>query len=185
MTIRSIADLPFLERDPLDLLALDIHDQLHDDLRGQPAGPDLDYYGYGYARVDELWLTCEEDPEPLPPVRDALLLGLHAAEDSEPLAGDILLEFWIDGAGEDGEDLAITALLSRFLEIWLPRVSSDERAIVLALCNPQRATIARPLLPGGQPIFYAAGDVTSWLDVPEDPSEPAMLRLTAGAWRKA
>lgn len=176
MIIQSIADLPFQEQDPLRLLAIDVDNA--------PATPDLEYYGYGYARVDELWLTCEHAPEPLPPVRDALLLALHSADDSAPLDDDVLLEFWLDGAGENGEDLAITALLSRFLDVWLPRVSTDERAIVLALCNPHRATIARPRIPGGQPLYYASGDVTSWLDMHDDPTQSAVLRLIADAWQQ-
>ena len=181
--ISSIADLPFDEQDPLTLLGFDVH--------GERTDPDMDFYGFGYARVDELWLTCEGDPEPLPPVRDALLLALHVAphdeeEDDEPLADDVLLEFWIDEPdGEGNDDYALTALLSRFLELWLPRVSSDESAIVLALCNPHGAVIARPSLPGGQPIYYATGDVISWLDEPEDPAAPAVLRLTADAWHRA
>lgn len=180
--ISSIADLPFHEQDPLTLLGFDVH--------GERTDPDLDYAGFGYARVDELWLTCEGDPESLPPVRNALLLALHTADDddddAEPLADDLLLEFCIDEPdGEGNDDYSLTAMLSRFLEIWLPRLSSDESAIVLALCNPRGTVIARPPLPGGQPIYYAAGDVISWLDQPDDPAEPAVLRLMADAWHRA
>lgn len=176
MTIHTIADLPIQEQDPLRLLGIDVHNA--------PSAPDLEYYGYGYARVDELWLTCADAPEPLPPVRDALLLALHSADDSPPLDNDILLEFWIDGAGENGEDLAITTMLSRFLDIWLPRLSTDERAIVLALCNPQGATIARPRAAGGKPIYHAIGDVTSWMDIPDDATQSAVLRLIADEWQR-
>ena len=61
----------------------------------------------------------------------------------------------------------MTAPLSAFLAVWLPRIRGDERAVVLALCNPHEALIRGPAASAGAPLHYALGDVESWLD-PDD-----------------
>lgn len=178
--IQSIADLPFRERDPWALLNLDTR-------ADAPAAPDLEYYGYGHARVGEIWLTTYDAPDPLPPVRNARLMALHTPDDAEDHGDDLLLEFWIDPvtceeAGED-EDYAISVMLSRFLEIWLPRVRGDGSAVVLALCNPHHTRLTRPAGLGGATIHYPLGNVTSWRDEAVDfLGGPGALRLTADAW---
>jgi len=134
MTIR---ELPFRERPVRELLNLD----------GRRAEPDHAYAGYGWARVDEIWLGEHA-------VRDALVLGLHTADDAEPLGNDVELEFELPNRGP------VSVLASTFLAKWLPELPKAS-AIVLALCNPHRAPlhVVTPV-----PLYYAHGDVESWLD---------------------
>lgn len=195
MSIRSIADIPFRERDPFALLNLT---PLTPGLRGDEVGdegPDLDYAGFGYARVGELWLATHDDPEPRP-VRHALLLALHTPDDAEAHDGDLLLEFWPEGArdqpeggdddDEDDEDdePVVQVMLSRFLDVWLPRISSDERAIVLAVCNPHHTLLSRSPSLRSVPMHYPLGDTTSWCEEPADfLAGGGSLRLLADAWR--
>lgn len=146
-----IAELPFHERPVLELLHLD------DPSR---AAPDLDYAGFGHARIDRVALGDVI-------VEDALLLAVHSADDGEPLADDVELEFVLG-------DRSVTVLLSAFLDVWLTRLASGARAIVLVMCNPHRATIP----PVGVPLYYAVGDVDSWLD-------DGIVRLVAETWRTA
>ena len=167
--IRSIAEIPFVERDPLDLLNLaEYRDEV-----------DSDYYEYGYTRVDSVSLVQRGDAEPLPIVRDALILALHSADEGEFMAEDIELEFF---AEEVEDDYSVTVLLSDFLSKWLPVVSGGERSIVLALCNPHRATVARPEHYGDTPIYYAIGDVESFLDYTDG---RRIIALVADEWRIA
>jgi hypothetical protein len=147
--ISSLAELPFRERPVLELL----------NLTEDRDRPDPDYAGFGWARVARLRL------EPGPVVEDALLLALHSADHGGPLE----LEFVLD----DGSAIAP---LPAFLDAWLPRLRGDERAIVLAMCNPHRALPARPASAGGAPLHVALGDVESWLDDGE-------LCLTADDWK--
>lgn len=149
-----IADLPFRERPVLELLHLDEDRDL----------PSRAYAGFGWAQVDELWLAVGADDGA--PVRDALVLALHSADDGEVLPGDIELEFELPGA-------PVTVLASDFLARWLPALP-PARAIVLALCNPHGATLRRP--PGAVvPIHYGRGDVESWRD-------GERILLTAESW---
>lgn len=155
MTVRAILELPFVERDPLDLLGFD----------GDRDTVDLDHAGFGWTRIDRVWL---DGGRAIVPVDDALLLGLHAADDGEVLADDVELEFQLDGG-------AVAALLSAFLDRWLPQLPATE-AIVLALCNPHRARLPAR----ARPIHYGLGAVDAWLDVHDD-----RLRLVAEAWLTA
>jgi hypothetical protein len=147
--IETLGELPFHQRPALELL----------NLREDRDRPDPDYAGFGWARVARLRL------EPGGVVEDALLLALHSADDGAPLE----LEFVLD----DGSAIAT---LPAFLDAWLPRVRGDERAIVLAMCNPHRALPPRPAAAGAVPVHVALGDVESWLDDGE-------LCLTADAWK--
>jgi hypothetical protein len=182
MSIRSIADIPFRERDAFALLNLS--PGLHADPEG--GGPDLEYAGFGYARVGELWLAAHGDAEPRP-VREVLLLGLHTPDDAEPHDGDLLLEFWPEGdpdaAGDGGDEPVVQVMLSRFLAAWLPRISRDERAVVLAVCNPHHTTLPRAPALGGVSMHYPLGDTTSWYEAPADRlAGPGVLELVADAW---
>jgi hypothetical protein len=155
----KIAELPVHER-PIDEL-LDLEDR-----------PDInrDYAGYGWARVDEIWLDSR-DTGRLRRVRDAVVLALHAADDGEALADDVELYFELPDAAP------VTVLASQFLAAWLPRLPAA-RAVVLALCNPHGATLRRP---AGMnvPLHYATGDVAAWIDFDED----SRIRLAAdGTW---
>ena len=107
MPVLTIAELPFRERPVLELLAL----------LAERAAPDHDYAGYGWARVDRLWLATGDDRGQ--PLDDALVLALHSADDGEPLADDIELEFELPG------EPPVAVLASLFLDRWLPRLPSD------------------------------------------------------------
>jgi hypothetical protein len=160
--IERIGDLPFHPRPPLELLGL-TH-ALGDGV------VDVDYTGFGWARVDHLWLA---DASTRFALEDALVLALHSADDGEPLADDVELEFVIES------DTSVTVLASAFLERWLPRLPAAS-AIVLAMCNPHRAHLTAPAAAGTTPLFHGLGDVDSWLDH-ADHGTPS-LRLTAAGW---
>jgi hypothetical protein len=145
----KILELPFRERDVRELLNLDVERE----------APDHDYAGYGWARVDEVWLDDQ-------PVRDALLLALHSADDGEALADDIELEFELPGSAP------VSVLLSTFLDKWLPQLPRASTT-VLALCNPHRAALRGP-------FTYAMGDVESWLD--HDDAGDRIRLASQGGW---
>lgn len=156
----TILELPFVERDARELLNLD----------GERAEPDHDYAGYGWARVGEIWLGAGDGA--LTSVRDALVLALHTADDAEPIPDDIDLEFELPGRRP------AAVLASLFLAKWLPRLP-QESAIVLALCNPHHAQLRRPA-EAKVPLYYATGDVHSWLDRDDNGDR---IRLAAeGSW---
>jgi hypothetical protein len=140
-----VADLPFRERPLLELLNLD----------GDRDEPDADYAGYGWARAGHLWLATERGAPQR--VDDALVLALHTADDAEAMRDDIDLEF------ELPDRRPVAVLASLFLAVWLPKLPRDPTAVVLALCNPHRARLLPPAVAPG-PVWYAHGDVTSWID---------------------
>lgn len=168
--IRSIDQLPFHERPPLEVLHLD---------HARDA-PDLEATGFGWAQLDQIWLAGRDGSER--PVDRALVLAIHAAEEPEELTDDVELEFFVE---EVAQGYSVTVLLSAFLERWLPRVSGGgERAIVLAMCNPHHARIPRPTCAAaGIPVHYAFGDVDSWLEA--GGSGRQQIRLEADAWHTA
>ena len=155
----KIGELPFHERPVLELLNLHEH-------RDEP---DANYAGYGWAKVPAVWLSDDSDSSTR--VDDALVLALHSADDAEPIAGDIELEFELPGAAP------VSVLASQFLAQWLPRLPSA-RAIVLALCNPHRAALQPTAT---TPMFYALGDVESWLETTDDAQRIHLV--TDGEWR--
>jgi hypothetical protein len=154
----KIAELPFHERPVLELL----------NLLGGRSTPDHDYAGYGWARVGKVWCVGAANAYS---VDDALVLAIHTADDAGAIAGDIELEF------ELPDHPPVSVLASAFLERWLP-VLPRASAIVLALCNPHRATLVRPAAVT-VPVHYALGDVTSWLDH-DDGGE--RIELVADSW---
>lgn len=157
--ITSIADLPFVERPVIELLALDRDE------------PDPEYAGFGWARVPEVWLEAEDAAAVV--VRDALVLAIHSADDAEPLDGDVDLAFEIDGR-------AFAVRLSAFLDRWMPSLPRDAGAIVLALCNDHGAVLARRPVLGDAALWYPVGATTAWLDV-----DTGRIRLVADAWKEA
>lgn len=157
MTIR---ELPFVERPVRELLHLEV----------PRAAPDPDYAGYGWARVPEVWLDEQR-------VTDALVLAIHSADDSEPLADDIELEFELPG------NKPVSVLATMFLAVWLPLLPRAS-AIVLALCNPHHAVLRRPAA-AWAPVFLAMGDVESWLDVALRHDRADRIRLASKAgWQR-
>ena len=154
----KIAELPFHERPVIELLHLEA-----------PGAVDTQYAGYGWTRVDRIWLA--PDDRPAQPVDDALVLALHSADDGEPMADDIELEFELPGGG------SVLVLASMFLAKWLPLLPQEPQAVVLAMCNPHRARLAAPV--PGRTLYYGQGDVDSWLD---DDDRGTRIRLAAPVW---
>jgi len=155
-----IDELPFRQRPPLELLHLD--EERH--------APDAGYAGFGWCRVAAVELADAAGARSL---ADAVIVAVHTPDDAEPVDGDLELEFELEPGGA-----SVTVLLSDFLVRWLPRLRGDARAIVLCACNPHRTSLPRPLAAGATPLWYAHGDVESWLD------EDGRLRLVAGAWKE-
>jgi hypothetical protein len=137
----TVADLPFRARPLRELLNLAVDRD----------APDHDYAGYGWARGQHVWLATEQGAPRR--VDDALVLALHTADDAEAMPDDIELEF------ELPDHAPVAVLASLFLAVWLPKLPRDASAVVLALCNPHRAALRAPA-----PLWYAHGDVTSWID---------------------
>lgn len=134
----KILELPFRERPVRELLHLD----------EDRDAPDVEYAGFGWARVDEIWLDEQC-------VRDVLVLALHASDVGTPLADDIVLGF------ELAATQSVTALASAFLDKWLPALPRTD-VVVLALCNPHRAELRKPA--AAPTLYYADGNVDSWID---------------------
>ena len=157
MPLPTIAQLPFPEGDPVEILRLDREDP--------------DFTGTGHCRLDEVWLESRSGAAPVA-VASALVLALHSPEEPEAVADDLELEFYEQG---------VTVLLSRFLAVWLPRVWKGDPTIVLALCNPLHTVVPAPPAAGGVPVWLGLGDVVSFLDEDEDGGR---VRLVADDWRK-
>lgn len=121
---------------------------------GQSAGQSA---GQGAGQSERLNAVDEGQRAPLQ-VPGARVFALHSADDGEPYPDDIDLEFWVD------DDTAIVVSLARFLERRGGALIGGARALVLALCNPYRARLSRPV--GiDVPIFYAEGDVVAYFEI--------------------
>jgi hypothetical protein len=145
----KILDIPFRERPAVELLALD-------------RDGDPDYAGYGWTRVDRVWLTIGYKWWRRR-LDDVLIVAIHAADDGKPHDDDVELDF------EVGTTVA-TADATAFVAQWLPRLPAAKH-VVLVMCNRHRARLA---IPG---VYYGMGDVRAWLD----PSDRILLE--ADAWR--
>lgn len=151
--VGSILELPFAEQEPLALLGF----------ADDRATVDVDYAGFGWARVDRIWL---DDGATVRPVDDALVIALHSADDGEVLADDVELELAVPGG-------AVTVLCSAFLDRWLPRLPATG-PLVLALCNPHRARLPAR----SRALHVGLGMVDAWHDLDTD-----RIRLVAEGWR--
>jgi hypothetical protein len=186
---RSVLELPFARQPLFPLLGFD--------LERKREVVSLEYTGYGWCRPARLWLHATREGRSVC-VEEPLVLALHSADDGPALAGDILLEFALAGQAP------VAAPLSLFLARWLPRLLGElgeagdaagaaGRPIVLALCNPHRAELARPEAAAGRPVHYALGDVDSWLDLeepaalrgPDEKEAGGRMRLCADQWHVA
>ena len=163
--IQSIGDIPFRQRPVRELLNLDVARD----------APDPDYAGFGHARTAEVVLESRDGTRRV--VAEPLIVAVHSDDDPELLTDDLEIAF------DDGDpDGGVAVLLSDFLRVWLPRLRGDERAIVLVACNPHRARLPRPANAADIPVFYALGDVESWL---QGDDHRQNLHLVAEAWRTA
>jgi hypothetical protein len=158
VAIASVLELPFSERP--------VHELLHfDDDR---VDVDRQYAGFGWSRVDRIWLGSSQGGE-LVAVDDALVLALHSADGAPPTPDDIDLEF------ELPEQAPVIVNAKLFLERWLPRLP-DASAIVLAMCNPHHAQLG---FPTARPVWYPTGDAESWID---DANGGRLEILADGSW---
>lgn len=182
--IQRIADIPFPEKHPLDLL--------HLTTLSADGGPDLDYAGFGYASAPLLNLLSLDTNHASFRVRDVLLVGLHAVDDLPDDVDDIELLFEFPPEDDEDEELVITAPLAKFLEIHLPPLlaTSPAREVVLAVCNPHQWPIHKPECLKDRPLYVPYGDVTSHMMIEADekglPTMVALdsVRLEAVAWQK-
>lgn len=158
--VRTIGDLPFVERPVLELLGFEAERET----------VDLDYAGFGWARVERLWLATRDGAAAPRRIDRPLVLALHSADDGEALPDDVELEFVLD-------DRSVTARLSAFLARWLPRLPAPG-PIVLAMCNPHGAVLPPIAAAGGRDVHCAMGPVDAWLHDDD-------LHLVADAWREA
>lgn len=110
-----IADLPFREVPPLELL------NLHVD-RDEP---DPDYTGFGWCRASVALNDRVVD--------GALILALHTVEGGGGADGDLDLEFFLTA------DRSVVVSLRKFLEVWRPRLGAGP--CVLSVCNPRRIAL--------------------------------------------
>jgi hypothetical protein len=154
---RTIGELPFHERPVVELLALD-------------RGGDPEYAGYGWARVERLYLATDgRRPRRL---EDVLVVAVHATDDGPALADDVELTFELP---PDGDKVRVHA--SAFLERWLPRLPRA-RAIVLAMCNEHGAALRCPAA-ATAPVHYGIGNVYAWQEL----DRAGRIRLLADDWR--
>ncbi|TPV94284.1 MAG: hypothetical protein B7733_16050 [Myxococcales bacterium FL481] len=161
----AVADLAFPRRGVDDLLAFAPE---REDL-------DLDHETYGHCRLDQLTLVDAMGGQVELPV--PLIVGLHGADDQPPgLTDDIVLEFCSPRAS----DPVFHALLSRFLEVHLASALGNEHDVVLAVCNPNAARLARPTSLGPRAMHYAEGPVDAWRV--ETDGLPSGVRLHARRW---
>lgn len=158
----TIAELPFRELPVIELLALN-------------RGGDLEYAGYGWAKLDELWLSV--DRRPLRRLDDVLVIAVHASDDGPALADDVELTFELPGDDGGGDPPKVRVLASAFLARWLP-VLPQVPVIVLAMCNPHRAALPQ-IAEVSAAVHYGLGDVHAW----QDGDRGGRIRLHAEDWR--
>lgn len=144
--VTTIAELPFREALPDDLLGIDW---------ARPDALDEDHTGFGWGHVPRLTLAASLTRDEVL-LEDPLVLALHSAD--RPAEADRGAPFDLELVVA-GERLHLP--LERFLAVWLPRLppSTD---IVLAVCNPTGYPIPRPPgLPAMTRLWVPTGDVDS------------------------
>jgi hypothetical protein len=174
--MQRILDLPFFRRPLFELLGFDL----------RRSTVDLEYSGCGWAEPERLWLQGDVVVEE---VRAPLLLALHSGPPHPAVPDDLTLELPV---GDGGPAAAVP--LALFLDRWAPRLPGSG-PVVLALCNPQGLTVQVPARLRHRPVYYAMGDVDSWLDAASEQTGAlrgddelaagGVFRLQATAWRRA
>lgn len=164
--LTSLEALPFEQQELLWLLGVD----------QQRDAPDEDFDRFGWARAECLWLAAPS--RPARPVRNALLVALHNADEPPEDGRAFELEF---DAEIDGEELSYVMDLRRVLEAHVtpllepPGMPFD---VVLALCNPHGLVVEPPTTSRPVQWHWARGDVQSWLE--QCPNQEERLVLEAG-----
>ena len=164
---RSVAELEFTRRSARDLLNVANDRDL----------PDTEHYAFGWGIVAPLVLKSSAGTAV--PLRSALVLAVHSADEPSPDAEDLELEFDIDyGPGPD-DYVAIIVTLGLFVTLHLPRVLAQQPAtdVVFAMCNPTGRPLRIPYVAGVRTYWWAEGDVDSWVD-------PDRYYLTADTWHE-
>lgn len=186
--VSSIGELPLRRRPLYELLGFeDGRDEVN-----------AEYAGYGWCQPARIWLDDGSGAEPMR-IDAPLVVAVHAADEPDPdePGDEVILEFAPPAEADERAGLPVQVRLSRFLERWLPELPG-RGPVVLSMCNPRRATVRPPAaLRADRPLYYALGDVESWLDEPEDAQAPGvllgederraggMVRLVAEAWHRA
>lgn len=133
-------------------------------------GGDPEYAGYGWAKVERLYLSTEGRPRRR--LDDVLIVAIHASDDGPMIADDVELTFELPP-----DDAKVRVHASAFLERWLPRLPPAS-AIVLAMCNEHGAALRR-IAAAAAPVHYGIGNVYAWQDL----DRGGRIRLHADEWR--
>ncbi len=162
--VATIADIPFLQTPPDELLGIDW---------GRPGFVDDDHTGFGFGVVPRLVLRSQTTSTLLAPPRVPLVLALHTA-DRDPLTpSDAPFDLELDIGDE-----RLHVPLDRFLAVWLPRLTTAHHPtdLVLALCNPTNHPLVRPpqLAPSTR-FWYASSNVDSFAEQGAPGPNPAPL----------
>jgi hypothetical protein len=161
--VATIADIPFQQAPPDDLLGIDW---------GRPGFVDEDHLGFGWGIVPRLRLVGTS-PYSRVDLDNALVLALHSADRAPDSDAPFDLELVIAG-----ERLHVP--LDRFLAVWLPKLPAATD-VVLALCNPTAWPLARPPLAAGARCWCATSDVDSSAEV--SAATATTWILTAQTWK--
>jgi hypothetical protein len=180
LEIKSLRDIPFPYRDLEDLLVLSrvgehVRKPLKDDVR----------YGFGFTEQIRLISTKTGYSEE---VKQVLLIALHSSEDPNPYENDIDVEFALTDLGWASQDYF--APLTRFLELRFEEIQMTFEAVIMVVCNFEQRTLSFPPCMKSYPVYYAKGEVTSFINVDHDEYgqitwvDKDSLRLEAKQWIK-
>lgn len=133
------------------------------------AEPDEDFTGFGWCRPTSIWLEAEAGG--MHRVQEPLLIAAHTPDAPKP--GPVVLEFWFE---HEGDSLVAEVSWTRFAAERVAPLLGPERDVVLAICNPLRATFPVPPGLGTRRLHVASGDVTSWISAEDTPYERLGLR---------
>ena len=165
----TIKDIRFENSDVFELLGLNAEQVVNDD-----------FSSFGWAVVESIALSEKLGRVEvlLDPV---LVLALHSS-DAPRIQDQIELEFVLDEESETPVSLilAISTFFNSILEPFFIHKQSLPRTIVFALCNPRKLDIVCPPFLGGRDIYFAKGDVESWLDWPGRKNQ--RIRLHSDTW---
>ncbi len=172
---KRVADLPLPERCPRQLLHLtESRDR-----------PDTEFDGFGWGWLDEIVLRDSSGHEV--PLVSPLVVAVHSADDPTPGAEELELQFELRGCRQDPaepepESVSVIVPLPVFVrERLAPLLARNPAAdVVLAMCNPESRALELTLPPGAGRVWWARGDVDSWLH--RDDGELDRYVLTADRW---
>lgn len=153
----KLADLPFPQRDPLELFGL------------ERTVEDDDFIAFGWCRPESLTLVAARGPSFQ--LKTPLVVAVHTADEPSTQT-ELELEFWVD---LDDEEAAVLATLPDFYQAHLMPLLGEETAVVLALCNPAGLEIVPPAGLGARRFYACHGEARAWL-------VDGQLQLHADRW---